>query len=91
MILKNGKFYDGDKEVPLEFGNWTQIKLLENHKALLSGVFVPEKFNCECGTLVERIDPEKDHNVSCAGCSNVYRWYWTTSYGIPIPCVKLKP
>jgi collagenase-like PrtC family protease len=28
MILKNGKFYDGDKEVPLEFGNKEQIKLL---------------------------------------------------------------
>ena len=29
MRLTNGKFYDGDKEVPLEFGNREQIELLK--------------------------------------------------------------
>ena len=28
MRLFNGKFYEGDKEVPLEFGNRQQIDLL---------------------------------------------------------------
>jgi hypothetical protein len=29
LKLVNGKFFDGDKEVPLEFGNWQQIRLLQ--------------------------------------------------------------
>ncbi len=33
MRLTNGKFYDGDKEVPLEFGNREQIELLKTAMA----------------------------------------------------------
>jgi hypothetical protein len=47
MILKNGKFYDGDKEVALEFGNKEQIALLDRVQDLIkngeeSNVFIPE-------------------------------------------------
>jgi hypothetical protein len=46
MILKKGKFYDGDKEVPLEHGNVEQFKLLERVQQLIkvgdeSCVFIP--------------------------------------------------
>ena len=30
MILRDGKFYEGGKEVPLQFGNQTQIELINN-------------------------------------------------------------
>lgn len=67
MILRDGKFYEGDQVVPLEFGNKEQIRLMNEAKYVfqaLSGdglevdVEVESKitasvnFKCTCGQTV---------------------------------------
>ena len=62
MVLRNGKFYEGDVLVPLEFGNKLQLKLIEKVEALREGDVLAdvddglpgERFaishTCVCGT-----------------------------------------
>lgn len=67
MILRDGKFYEGDKVIPLEFGNKEQIKLMNQANELIrlfrtDGVEVSvnvitkveasASFKCVCGQTV---------------------------------------
>jgi len=69
MTLKDGKFYEGDKVVPLEFGNKDQIKLMSKAKELMGDgilVYITETFSlnsdetfkisftCICGCRYEK-------------------------------------
>lgn len=38
LILKEGKFFRGAEIVPLEFGNWEQIKLIKEKQERLSAI-----------------------------------------------------
>lgn len=70
MTIKDGKFYKGDKPVPLEFGNWEQIILMDRASRAynaLKGPGLPvdvsyqkeritasAHFNCLCGLGLSR-------------------------------------
>lgn len=100
MILKNGKFYDAaGNVVPLEIGNWDQIKLLESRKAMLDGCCALGDITCLCGTPVYR-DKEpngemakKRHSKHCVVCVEEYEFYWhkePSHFGpISVPAVRL--
>jgi hypothetical protein len=66
MVLRNGKFYEGDTVVPLEFGNKEQINLIDAVKQLKDEGAVPtlifderQRFicglslTCVCGSPVK--------------------------------------
>jgi len=38
LVLKGGKFYRGKELVPIEFGNWEQIKLIEEKQEELKAI-----------------------------------------------------
>lgn len=59
LTLKDGKFYSGDKHVPIEHGNKQQIELLKRVQEMQEG-FDPEiiikkiihmEFRCVCGAF----------------------------------------
>ncbi len=79
MILKDGKFYDGNGDVvPIEFGNKEQIRLmtcalgeimaLENDGIEIDPDFEEKvvasySFKCSCGSWVKFSDVEGDDDV----------------------------
>jgi DNA-directed RNA polymerase subunit RPC12/RpoP len=65
MILRDGKFYDGEREIPLQFGNRLQIELINNAMA-----------EAEKGALVELNIKEvctytMSFNYKCCNCFKV--------------------
>lgn len=67
MTLRNGKFYEGDQVVPLEFGNKEQIRLMNEAKEVIEALkgdglevdvcvktqYTAEAdFKCTCGQTV---------------------------------------
>lgn len=70
MILRDGKFYEGDTVVPLEFGNKEQIRLMQEQMRLIADlkdglVVEPDieeittysatvRFKCVCGHSISR-------------------------------------
>jgi hypothetical protein len=96
MTLRDGKFYNSDGQVvPLEFGNWEQISLLNARKSLIEGAFMVGSVQCLCGYDVDR-DKEpngemsrKRHIKNCAICGNEFEFYWQKYQGIAVPAVKL--
>lgn len=61
MTVRNGKFYRGSQEIPIEHGNKEQIDLLKRVQEMQEG-FYPEvcvrklismEFRCVCGALNE--------------------------------------
>lgn len=62
MTVKNGKFFKGEKEVPIEHGNKEQIELLRRIHEMTEEGFSPEinirknlvmEFECVCGAQNE--------------------------------------
>jgi hypothetical protein len=74
MTLRNGKFYDGERIVPLEFGNKDQISLmkmeLQRIEAFKTGLPVEIditttykgeiNFKCECNACTVYFELEED-------------------------------
>ena len=75
MKLIKGKFYEGDKELPVEFGNKEQIKLMNDQLSLVNALngdgleVEPEietvyrvsvSFTCPCGANAYANDMEID-------------------------------
>jgi|SRR6185369_9916839 len=95
MILKNGKFYDSTGQVvPLEFGNWEQIQLLERRKGLQEdGEFCVSEFTCLCGTPIERDMDKKKERKHCVVCGEEFEFYWhiekSTFFQTPVPAVRM--
>jgi hypothetical protein len=82
LILRNGKFYDGDKEVPPEFGNKEQIKIIREQERLVEDlkgegleieIEAEEKwtlsahFKCICGKTLFMEDDNCDDVVDING------------------------
>jgi hypothetical protein len=71
MALKliNGKFFDGDKEVPLEFGNWQQIRLLQAEVKRLEDLEQAETkgivVEAYCSNVRMIFEVDVEHKCSC--------------------------
>lgn len=78
MILIDGKFYEGDQLVPLEFGNKEQIRLIQEQKNRLEALEgdglqvdpeiervtkVSVDFKCICGQTVWFHEKECDDDI----------------------------
>ena len=81
MVLKQGKFYINNVEIPIEFGNADQIRLYkleqQNMDELTEGVELDfnvdtwytysAQIKCICGKLIhiEKEDQEYEHKQEC--------------------------
>lgn len=72
MTLNRGKFYKDGVQVPLEFGNKEQIRLLQKGEEFKKGFWVPlGTFNCLCGYQISLTDFRNGKTV-CYKCYNIY-------------------
>jgi hypothetical protein len=76
MTFKQGKFYDDHGVVPLEFGNWEQVRILNRVKALQEGIcFAGGAFYCPCGISHTKVfDDNKVFNCECGNTYKMYLW-----------------
>lgn len=81
LILKEGKFFKDGKPVPLEFGNWEQIKFIEKRqriqKALKEGGLEVEPdynisvdadiyWDCQCGKrMTINVSADDEEDIEC--------------------------
>lgn len=86
MTFKQGKFYEGDKVVPLEFGNWKQIEIIERVKALKEEghFYAGLSFACPCGKVHRKTFD--DGKVFKCECGAVYKFYY---WDDEVPTIKM--
>lgn len=85
MTFRHGKFYNEQGQVvPLEFGNTTQIEILQKIEALREGVLVIGIFVCPCGYSDNPVWKE-DLKFKCGACNARYAYYL---YEDEVPCIK---
>lgn len=84
MTLRNGKFYEGDTVIPLEFGNKKQIQLIDAVTLLKNDGAIPtlifdEQQNYICGL-----------HLTCV-CGSKIECHWkTVEEGFEIEGTKIK-
>ncbi len=84
--VREGKFYDGDKIVPLEFGNKAQIDMLAWLKSIKEHgrVYFEPRFKCCCGAIHEK---KFTHNKTFkCDCGAKYRFF---VYDDDIPVIQM--